>query len=714
MTDFLIFIPLLTFLSVLYIFAYVQGQRKKSVVNNSFLLFTFFMMMAPLVHFLIHLPITEKFTGRLYQLIIPIIFSLGFLFLNFVFTLINKPRNTRYWVCLAMCIVSIVILYFFSPIAIVAIPGYKTLLPVPSIWFIPLFILTLFVIPSYAIILCLLHIKKETNIVLFRQVRLVITGAFISTPFTFFTVIIGPLFLNNYIYLRFASLGILINVVFMLRAVQRHFLMSVNIEQIENAFFRLFENSHDSVILMDGQGVAIQVNNSAKTLFNLETLSINREFLEQRITEYDFSRDVTDISATFNCDHGIKHLQFSQSLVKEGDISLGKLLIIRDITLQRKTEQLLLETKNIESIGQLAGGIAHDFNNFLCGIMSNLSLAKMDLDPSSKTAELISLSEKTAVHARDLARQLLTFSKGDCRKNEVFDVVELIHEICSLMTHGSSADISLDLPKTPVSIKADKGQICQVFQNLILNAIESMPHGGALQLYGKVVFLQAETAPQNQAGTFFQVSVADQGNGIAPEHISRIFEPYFTTKPKGNGLGLAIVNSIISKNKGNISVTAHSCKGTVFTLCLPVTADAFETSSRPVTTASVKPGRILIMDDYPTVRLSLALLLTRLGYTVDQASSGNQALEKYDITTKGNGIYQAIITDLTVPDAMGGMELAEELHKRDPALCIIVSSGYSEEIAISRYRDFGFAGVLHKPYNQEELQDVLESVLSTA
>ena len=331
-------------------------------------------------------------------------------------------------------------------------------------------------------------------------------------------VIVGPLLLNDYIYLRFASLGIYINVVFMFRAVQRHFLLSVNIEQIENAFNRLFENSHDSVILMDGLGVSIQVNNSAKTLLNPESLNINRKFLEQKITEYDFSRDGTDISATFNSGHGVKHLQLSQSLVKGDDISFGKLLIIRDITLQKKTEQLLVETKNIESIGQLAGGIAHDFNNFLCGIMSNLSLAKMDLDPTSKTAELISFSEKTALHARDLARQLLTFSKGDSRKDEVFDIVELIHEICSLMAHGSNADVSIDLPQSPVSIKADKGQIRQVFQNLILNAIEAMPNGGALQLYGKVVFLQADSAPHNQAGSFFQASVTDQGNGIAPEH----------------------------------------------------------------------------------------------------------------------------------------------------------------------------------------------------
>jgi signal transduction histidine kinase/ActR/RegA family two-component response regulator len=594
------------------------------------------------------------------------------------------------------------------------IPGCKSLSPVPSIWFIPLFILTLLVIPSYSFILCFLYIKKEQNIVLLRQLRLVIIGAFISTPVAFFTVIIGPLFLNNYLYLRFASLGILVNVIFIFRAVQRHFLLSINIEQIENAFNRLFENSHDSVILMDDLGVAIQVNNSAKILLNSETLNVNKEFLEQRISEYDFSTDGIDISATYNSGQGVKHLQLSQSLVKSDDVSLGKLLIIRDVTLQKKTEQLLIETKNIESIGMLAGGIAHDFNNFLCGIMSNLSLAKMDLNPSSKTAEFISLSEKTAIHARDLARQLLTFSKGDCRKDEIFDIVELIPEICSLLAHGSNVDISIDLPKTSVSIKADKGQIRQVFQNLILNALEAMPDGGAIHICGKVAFLREDTAPQNKAGMFFQVSVKDQGDGIAPEHISCIFEPYFTTKPNGNGLGLAIVNSIISKNNGSITVATHCGKGTIFTLMLPVITETTVPAPCPVVMGDFKPGRILIMDDYPTVRISLAMLLKRLGYTVDIASNGNQALEIYDTTIKENGIYQAIITDLTVPDAMGGIELAEELHKRDSTLSIIASSGYSEEAVISRYRDFGFAGVLHKPYSQEELQDVLGSVLPHA
>lgn len=714
MADFFIFIPFITFTSVLFILAYVLGQRKRSVVNNSFVLFTFFMMLAPLLDFLIHIA-PQQYTKLLYQILIPILLSLGFLFLNFVFTLINKKRNILYWLCLIGGILSVFAVYFFPPLSMVIFPGYNVPLPVPTIWFLLPFVLSDLIFPTYAIILCILHVRTEKNIVLYRQLRLVVSGALISTPFTLFAVFIGPLLLNNYSYLRFATLTILINTIFMFRAVQRHFLLSVNIEQIENAFNRLFENSHDAVILLDSGGIAIQVNNSTKKLFGFKATSITKEYLEKHISGYDFAINGTDFSATIKGDNDIKYFQLSQSLVKSNDVSLGKLLIIRDVSLQKKNEQLLLDKKHIESIGMLAGGIAHDFNNLLCGIVSNLSLAKMDIEPSSKTAELLSLSETSALHARDLTQQLLTFSKGDNRKKEVFNIAELICDIGNFMSHSCSIQMTFELPKAPVFIDADKGQMRQVFQNLILNAIESMPNGGDLHIHGKTLLLPSNSSLQDRTNPFFEVSISDQGCGIAAENISRIFEPYFTTKPKGNGLGLAIVNSIISKCNGSISVSSQIGKGSVLTVCLPVATTVVQPShSIHFENTPKQHGRILIMDDYSTVRLSLALLLQRMGYVVDQASSGNEAIDIYDKAVSGNGSYQAVITDLTVPGAMGGKSLAEELHKRNPDLPIIVSSGYSEEVAIARYREFGFAGVLHKPYSPEELHDVLESVLSAA
>ena len=711
MADYLIFIPLSAFIAVLYIFAYVSGQRKKSAVNNSFKLFFLFLMIPPLIDFLIHLSITSEFTLLLYRISMPILLLLGFLFLNFVFALINKKPNMVHRFSMIAVVVSMVYLNFVSPTTKVTLDGYNAPLLVPSVGFIPPFIITLFIIPLYAFMLCLKHIKKEDNLILFKQMRLVTLGALISTPITVFALF-GHLVLHSFITLRFASLGIIVNAVFMFRAVQRHFLLSVNIDQIENSFDRLFQNSHDSVILLDEQGGAIQVNDSARSLLGPEEGYCNREFLEKCISGYDFSKNGTDIIAIFKKNQEIKHIQISQSLVKNNDISLGKLLIIRDISLQKKAERLMLNVKNIDSLGRLAGGIAHDFNNFLCGIVSNLALAKMSVEPSSKTAELITLSEKTALCARDLARQLLTFSKGDSRKNEVFNIVELLNETSSFTSHGSSTLILVDLPKKPVFILSDKGQMRQVFQNLILNGLESMSSGKSLRIHGKFVYLQEKIAPYNKEGTYFEVSIADQGNGIAEENLSRIFEPYFTTKPNGNGLGLAIVNSVISRSHGSISVVSQLYKGSVFTVRLPVIKDVIKPQIQHSDISHAQRGRILIMDDYQNIRISLALILQRMGYTVDQASSGNQALELFEKTIHNNVSYQAVITDLTVPGAMGGKELAKELKKRDPDLRIIVSSGYSEEVEISRFRDFGFAGVLHKPYSMAELEEVLNSVLT--
>jgi len=705
MVDILSIVPFITFVSCLFIFAYVLGQRKKSKVNSAFLLFMFFMMFTPLIELFIHVSFTRDLQNPLYQIQLIVILSLGFLFLNFVYTLLNRKRDIIYWISLGTVCASIITNQLMPPLKTVSFPGYGVDLPVLSVWFLPMLFLSTIIITGYALFLCITHIKKQKDIILYRQLRLVIIGAIVSTPISVFTLIIGPVVLDNYVSLRFSSLSILVNVLFMFRAIQRHFLLSVNIEQIENSFNRLFENSKDSVFLLDKSGITIQMNKCAKKMMGVTVSSLNRNFLQSKISGYDFDIDGTDINATMTSNTETHYLQMSQSLVKQDDISFGKLLIIRDITLQKKTEQLLYNTKNIESIGQLAGGIAHDFNNFLCGIVSNITLAKLDLNPLSKTAELLSISEKTALQARDLTRQLLTFSKGDSIKIEQFDVVELLREICNFMAHGSRATISCDLPQQQVFLKADKGQIRQVFQNIILNAIEAMPNGGAIDIKGRQVNLGNNSGEEVP---FFQISISDNGCGIGKENISRIFEPYFTTKSSGSGLGLAIVNSIVRKNKGFVTVESKVGKGTTFTIEFPVNSEITQTdfniTNKPVPMHS---GRILIMDDYPTVRLSLALLLKKMGYHVDEATCGNEALKIYDQTISEHGSYDAVITDLTVPGAMGGKELAEELHRRNPDLCIIVSSGYSEEVILSKYKEFGFSAVLHKPYSPEELREVL-------
>ncbi|HEX3019283.1 MAG TPA: ATP-binding protein [Chitinispirillaceae bacterium] len=711
MIDYLVFIPFSAFISVLYIFANISGQRKNAVVNKSFLVFFFFLMIPPLIDFLVHLPFSVNFVLFLYQISIPFMIPLGFLYLNFVYALINKERDLSYWLSITLVVISIIYLDFIPPVTIAEFPGYQAPLPVPSWGFLPPFIFTLLAIPLYASMLCLKFIKKKDNIILSKQLRLVAIGAFISTPLSVITLF-GHLVIHSFITLRFVSLGIFFNAVFMFIAVQRHFLLSVNFVQIENAFNRLFENSHDSVILLDEQGNAIQVNDSAKSLLSTYAINCNKESLERCINGYKFSINGTEIDATLKIDQEIKHLNFSQSLVKSNDISFGKLLIIRDISLQKKAEQLMLNSKTIDSLGRLAGGIAHDFNNLLCGIVSNLSLAKMKLEPLSEVAELIEISEKTALGARDLARQLLTFSNVDSKKIEIFDLIELLNETSSFLAHGSNIFISVDLPQKPVFIEADRCQIRQVFQNIIINGLESMSSGQTLHIAGNVVYLQKIDAPYNKEGEYFKISIADQGNGINVENLSRIFEPYFTTKQNGNGLGLAIVNSVISRNHGSISVDSQINKGSVFTVFLPVLKNAERHQFQHSVNTSIKPGRILIMDDSHTVRLSLALLLQQMGYTVDQACSGNQAIELFEQSIHNKCFYQAVITDLIVHGAMGGKELARELKNRDPYLKIIASSGYSEEIDISRFRDFGFAGVLYKPYSTEELKNALDSVFS--
>jgi two-component system cell cycle sensor histidine kinase/response regulator CckA len=715
MYDIFLIIPFATFVYDLFIFGYVRGQRRKTSLNRSFLLFIFMMAAVALIDFHVELLISKESTIFSYNIIVPFILSLGFVFLNFIYKLLEKNRDFQYWVSLSIFMLSVFITFIYPPIKFHSVPGYNAPVPIPSISLIVSFFMALTIIPSYAFYLCIRHMQISKNIQLIHQLRLIVMGALISTPVSLFTVCIGPVLFQNYTILRFGSLGILISSVFMYHAIKNHFFLSVNIEQIENSFYRIFENVHDSVILLDSEGDAVQINRSAEQLFGCPASKLTGDKLEKCISGYKFTNECTDAPASLMGSSNKQHqLLISQSLIKANDISYGKLLIIRDITIQKNAEQQMVRAQNLEAIGQLAGGIAHDFNNYLCGIISNLALVKMELDVDSKAAQILSLGEATALSARALTRQLLTFSKEHTPINEVFDVNRLIIDTGNFVRSGSDISLRYDLNKIPINIKGDKGQLRQVFQNVIMNAVQSMPGGGEIEITGRVEEISLSNLPDINPGLYYKIDIKDHGEGIPPEILPRIFEPYFTTKSNGNGLGLSIVYSILKKHGGYINVASQIGEGSIFTIHLPVTGEVLP-AAHPAPSQNIHAsGRILIMDDYMPVRYSLSRLLERIGYVVDQASSGKEALDLYDKTINSGENYYAVITDLTVPGGMGGIELAENLHKRDPSLRIIVSSGFSGEVELSKFKELGFSGILHKPYNFNELQDILHSSLSVS
>ncbi len=486
-------------------------------------------------------------------------------------------------------------------------------------------------------------------------------------------------------------------------------MLSVNVTQLEESFRILFQNIDEAVIFFDQYGNIAQINSGVYNLFDIERSECTGNFLQNAIDGYQYDKEYTNHRFTYTKDSDRRYLLLSQSSIGDGNSALGKILLIRDITEQIESENELHRSQNLESLGQLAAGIAHDFNNYLAGITTSFSLARMEIPQSSELADIFAEGEKAALEASSLTRQLLTFSRGGAPVKETFAICDTLKEVGIFTTRGSNVKLQLDFPQNSPVINADKGQISQVFQNLILNAVQAMPQGGTITIGVKVH--RSGKVANLKPSHYVAITVKDHGHGIPQDIISKIFDPYFTTKQKGSGLGLTTVFSIVKKHDGHITVSSSLGKGTVFTVYLPTTQEVKKKKETPATRPIPHDkGRILIMDDEAVVRKLLDKLLQRFGFEVDIAANGEEALDRFEKRWTKKETYTAVITDLTVSGAMGGLQLTKELLKREPSLKIIISSGYSEDEAISKYKDFGFFAALRKPFSIDELTAVLNSL----
>jgi len=390
----------------------------------------------------------------------------------------------------------------------------------------------------------------------------------------------------------------------------------------------------------------------------------------------------------------------------------GAVLVFRDVTEKQKAEAQMLTESKLKSVGLLAGGIAHDFNNMLTAIIGNLSLARLPGSSREEILELLADAEKSALAAKDLTQQLLTFAKGGAPIRKPTLLHELIRKACQFALRGSNVQCDYSLAGDSWPVEVDEGQIRQILNNLMINARQAMPEGGKMELHMENAELSANAIPPLPAGKYVKISIKDNGPGIPPEHLSRIFEPYFTTKKAGTGLGLATVYSIIQKHDGQIKVVSESGKGTTFEIYLPA-------SQQPATPASVEPkseiisghGRVLVVDDEAPIRKFLSVMLRKFGYETETANDGGEGIECYITAKSGGAPFDAVIMDLTIPNGMGGCEATRRLRELDPKVKVIASSGYSLDPVMANYHDYGFCGVIPKPYRPEQLSRVLKEII---
>jgi PAS domain S-box-containing protein len=388
-----------------------------------------------------------------------------------------------------------------------------------------------------------------------------------------------------------------------------------------------------------------------------------------------------------------------------------------DVSERRKLQMERENNERLESLGVLAGGIAHDFNNILMAIAGNISLARMQIDENQTVDARLEDSEKAVAKAAALTRQLLTFARGGEPVKKSLATAALICEAASLFLSGGNCKANLELPEDLWCLYADAGQVHQSLNNLILNAVQAMPGGGMLSIAASNQTVEAADASGLAPGRYVKIVIADQGCGIAPELVPKIFDPYFTTKPTGSGLGLASVFSIVKRHHGAISVTSPPGGGASFALLLPASeCDSDEGArepARPREQSAPSGRKVLVMDDEEMIRSLAGMMLTRLGYRPTVCCDGAEAVSLYREGWAGGEPYAAVILDMTVPGGMGGKEAAQLVRSIDPDAVLVISSGYSADPFLDEQQDFQVNGTVAKPYNMQQLSEELTRVLGT-
>jgi PAS domain S-box-containing protein len=403
---------------------------------------------------------------------------------------------------------------------------------------------------------------------------------------------------------------------------------------------------------------------------------------------------------------------------KDGKIQ-GVVLVFRDITEKQQIEKNLQRAQRFESIGVLAGGIAHDFNNILTAVLGNVSLAKTSLNPQDEIYNLLTEAEKATMRASDLTQQLLTFSKGGAPILSTTSIAELLKDSISFALRGSKTTCEHKITDNFWPVEIDEGQISQVINNLIINADQAMPEGGIIKLECENISINSDCSLPLEAGKYIKITIKDNGHGIPEDHLDKIFDPYFTTKEKGSGLGLASTYSILKKHKGHISVESVVENGTTFYVYLPASYKKTEKDERKtLITEEIKEkphpckGKILVLEDEEIVRDVLVNMLNKIGYEVTAVIDGAEAVELYKKAKDTTASYDVVIMDLTIPGGMGGQEAVGKLLEIDPGAKAIASSGYSEGSVMVDFRKQGFSGFVAKPYNIQELSTLVHELIT--
>ncbi len=489
----------------------------------------------------------------------------------------------------------------------------------------------------------------------------------------------------------------------------------------------ILQSLGEGVIVVDGSGTISLVNDEMDRITGLERKEVLGKKIEEilhfvdeessRPVEVNVERlsEIKQRSLVLKNERGEDRMVvLNAAHINFEDNVTGFVIVVHDISEKVMLEREIIKAQKIEALGLLAGGIAHDFNNMLMGIQGYINLTQLSCSRGDKknVESFLARAERAVDQARDLAQQLLTFSKGGAPVKTPLLLQDTIKEIASFVVRGSAIKSVCEVDDKLWPVEADPSQISQVLNNLLINAVQAMPEGGTIILRARNVVLDTPYESL-EPGRYVQIQVEDQGYGIPKKLLRSIFDLYFTTKEEGNGLGLAVVHSIIQKHGGHISVKSKPRQGTTFTIYLPATHKMpKEMDQDGVDRVLASGGRIIILDDDDMVREVLGAMLQNLGFDVVAVADGRAMLRHYKKAISDGDPFIMLITDITLPGQKNGLEYAKEVRKMDPDAIIIAVSGYANDPVMAEPAKFGFQGAISKPFKISRLQEILAEVLS--
>ncbi|MTI81866.1 MAG: PAS domain S-box protein [Firmicutes bacterium] len=486
----------------------------------------------------------------------------------------------------------------------------------------------------------------------------------------------------------------------------------------------------DGVITTDSQGKVIISNKAAGTILGQPKEIINNSiyniftFLSDNYAQEckqcfnevittGLSKDVNNIKVS-TADNMKKAITISCFPIYDiGSKITGAVLVLRDVTDEQRLQQEMLKASKLESLSVMAGGVAHDFNNLLTGVMGNIQLLTLYNKSNNEELEALLELKKAVRQAKGLTRQLLTFAKGYEPIKKVISIDDLIKEATEFAIRGSAVACKYSFPKDLWPVEVDNSQIYQVINNIVLNAKQAMSNKGEIKIVCENVSINKDHFVAIKAEKYVKISITDHGIGINRKDIQKVFDPFFTTKPEGSGLGLATCYSVIRKHNGHIEVESENDNWTTFNIYLPATLDKSANNESDDGMVIKGSGRVLIMDDELLVRKVAGRIIKYLGYYVDYAQDGEEAITKYEKAISSGNTFDVVIMDLTIPGGMGGIETIKHLINIDPNVKAVVSSGYSTDPVMAEYKKYGFSAVVSKPYSIEELSKTMKEVINT-